>query len=306
MSKMFIITVDTEGDNLWQWQEGKVITTKNTAYIPRFQELCEKFGFVPSYLTNYEMAMDDIWVQYSKKKRESGKCEIGLHIHAWNSPPIVPLENKFGGNAYITEYDDSIIREKIHFLKELLSKRFECKIQSARSGRWATDNRYFEALADEGITVDCTIAPYINFTGIPGCSVQNGPNYINCKTIPHEISPGVLEIPMTTRVVKWNSSGSFKHRIKSLLIGEKMWLRPIKLSKDYLKALTNKVIGEGTDYLEFMIHSSELMPGGSPYYKTQEDIEEQFKLMNWYFKYVSDIGFEGLCLSDYARIIRGE
>ena len=53
--KKFIITVDTEGDNLWGYKEGDTITTNNALYIPRFQELCENYGFKPVYLTNYEM-----------------------------------------------------------------------------------------------------------------------------------------------------------------------------------------------------------------------------------------------------------
>ena len=55
----FIVTVDTEGDNLWNWHKGKNITSYNSRYIPRFQELCEKYGVKPVYLVNYEMVMDD-------------------------------------------------------------------------------------------------------------------------------------------------------------------------------------------------------------------------------------------------------
>ena len=29
MMKTFLITVDTEGDNLWQWKPGEKITTEN-------------------------------------------------------------------------------------------------------------------------------------------------------------------------------------------------------------------------------------------------------------------------------------
>ena len=50
----FIITVDTEGDNLWKWKKGDPISTQNAVLIPRFQELCEKYNFKPVYLMNYE------------------------------------------------------------------------------------------------------------------------------------------------------------------------------------------------------------------------------------------------------------
>ena len=110
--KAFIITVDTEGDDLWHWKPGKEITTENTNYIPQFQELCEEYGFKPVYLTNYEMAMDDRWVSYSAQKAREGKCEIGMHLHAWNTPPEYDLENKYRGNPYITEYPDDVMEQK--------------------------------------------------------------------------------------------------------------------------------------------------------------------------------------------------
>jgi len=43
----FIITIDTEGDNLWA--NPREITTHNAAYLPRFQSLCERFRFKPVY-----------------------------------------------------------------------------------------------------------------------------------------------------------------------------------------------------------------------------------------------------------------
>lgn len=48
----FIITIDTEGDNLWQ--NHKYIATENVHFLPRFQTLCEKYLFKSVYLTNYE------------------------------------------------------------------------------------------------------------------------------------------------------------------------------------------------------------------------------------------------------------
>ncbi|NOM63837.1 deacetylase, partial [Klebsiella pneumoniae] len=37
----FLITIDTEGDNRWQKHDS--ITTENARYLPRFQQLCEKY-----------------------------------------------------------------------------------------------------------------------------------------------------------------------------------------------------------------------------------------------------------------------
>ncbi len=78
-----------------------------------------------------------------------------------------------------------------------------------------------------------------------------------------------------------------------------MWLRPYRKSLNDLLFLSNQVKAEGEDYLEFMIHSSELMPGGSPYFKSEEEIELLYMIMKQYFSWVSENGYEGISLSDY-------
>jgi len=38
----------------------------NAEHLPRFQSLCERFGFKPVYLTNYEIAMSDVFVEFAR------------------------------------------------------------------------------------------------------------------------------------------------------------------------------------------------------------------------------------------------
>ena len=68
--KYFIITIDTEGDNLWRWKPGQEITTKNVRYLARFQELCSRYGFKPVWLSNWEMINDSSFVEFINKNVE--------------------------------------------------------------------------------------------------------------------------------------------------------------------------------------------------------------------------------------------
>ena len=78
MSKTpFIITVDTEGDDIWS--RPHEITTRNASFLPRFQSLCERFGFKPVYLANYEMAMSEAFVEFALK-RVVANCAIRQRI----------------------------------------------------------------------------------------------------------------------------------------------------------------------------------------------------------------------------------
>ena len=78
--KYFIITIDTEGDSLWDWKEGRTITTGNSQYLDRFQQLCNAYNFKPVWLSNWEMINDDKYVKFIKKNLKNNMCELGMHI----------------------------------------------------------------------------------------------------------------------------------------------------------------------------------------------------------------------------------
>ena len=87
-SPAFLITIDTEGDDIWG--RHATVTTENARFLPRFQNLCRDHGFKPTYLTNYEMAIDPRYQEFGRSVLRAGEGEIGLHVHPWNSPPLDP------------------------------------------------------------------------------------------------------------------------------------------------------------------------------------------------------------------------
>lgn len=55
------------------------------------------------------------------------------------------------------------------------------------------------------------------------------------------------------------------------------------------------------NYLEFMIHSSELMPGGSPYFKDSNAIDKMYATIDELFAYACKLGYEGETLESYTN-----
>ena len=53
-SPAFLITIATEGDDLWNCP--REVTTENSVFLRRFQELCERWRLRPTYLVDYDMA----------------------------------------------------------------------------------------------------------------------------------------------------------------------------------------------------------------------------------------------------------
>ena len=302
--KYFIITVDTEGDNLWHYKKGQKITTENTLFIPRFQELSNKYGFKPVWLTNYEMVCDDRYVEFIKPMMERGLCEVGIHIHAWNNPPLYDLNGHYGGNPYLIEYPNDVMRAKFKMTFDLISKRFGRAPFSHRAGRWAMNDEYFRILEDNNVLVDCSFTPTVSWAGMPGETIKGANDYRNVNNQLHWIGH-VLQVPMSIRRTHYSNCGSFKHRLKVFLKGESVWLRPATSSLEEMKALVNKIDKESCcDYLEFMVHSSELMPGGSPYFLDNKSIEHLYQTMESLFEYVRQKGYQGITLEEYYKLKR--
>ena len=295
--RAFIITVDTEGDNLWRYKKGTPVEVRNSEFIPRFQGLCEKYGFKPVYLTNYEMANCSYFTEKAKEWIKKGTCEIGIHLHAWNNPPHFSLDGPYDGNPYLIEYPEEIMRAKFREIYNLIVEKIGTKPISHRAGRWAMDERYFKILEEFGVCVDCSFTPGINWTEIKGIR-RGGCDYSQVLHEAHYIG-NVLEVPVTIRKFHNCLNGTLKHRVKSLLKGEHVWIRPALTSLNGMKKTIEITEKDNVDFIEFMIHSSEVMPNGSPYFQTQKDIDKEFRDMEELFNYTRDKGYQGYTLSEY-------
>src|SRR5699024_11176940 len=98
----------------------------------------ERFQFKPVWLTNYEMAIDEAYIEFAQDVIARNTGEIGMHLHAWNSPPLVALtDNDLHYQPYLIEYPKSQMRDKIAFMTDLLENKLQTKMLSHRAGRWA-------------------------------------------------------------------------------------------------------------------------------------------------------------------------
>ena len=307
-NKYFFITIDTEGDNQWDLNNG--ISTENSKYLPRFQELAEKYNFKPIWLTNHEMANDDFFVSYMKTKQEKGLCEIGMHLHAWNNPPEFELKKINNERDYLIEYPEEIIRKKVEFLTNELTEKFGIRPISHRSGRWTTNDIYLKILKENGYRVDCSVTPNVSWKKCVGSTGVPGSDYSDCPSEYFYIYDNLIEIPMTIKKIhdfQYDKIKNIKNLLGEfirLLKGRVQWLRPdFKLNTKGMIDLIKKCY-KNSEYIMFMIHSSELMPGGSPNFKTEKDIERLYEVIEKLFKNISDKGYKGCTFRNFIKIKR--
>ncbi|WP_127959417.1 polysaccharide deacetylase family protein [Serratia microhaemolytica] len=298
----FIITIDTEGDNLWQNQQHA--STLNAQFLPRFQMLCEKYNCKPVYLTNYEMAMDAQYREFGRDVIARQTAEIGMHLHAWNNPPLAPLtDNDWRYKPYLIEYPAELVRAKVDHITKLLEDIFQVKMRSHRAGRWAFNALYANLLVEYGYQVDCSVTPGVtwqysvgNPQGHGGSDYRHFPShayFVDLKDIAKPGNSPLLEVPMSIHNKYSSFFNTIKQRVDSLR-GKKrspstLWLRPNGRNLHSMKQVVKRTLANNYDYIEFMLHSSELMPGGSPTFQTTQDIEALYQDLEQLFEWLSTI-----------------
>ena len=312
----FLITIDAEGDNLWS--KPRTVTTRNADFLPRFQLLCESYGLKPTYLANYEMAESPSFREFGRDMLKRGTGEIGMHLHAWNSPPLVPLtksDHRF--HPYLIEYPRHVMEAKIRTMTHTLEDIFGVKMVSHRAGQWVFNETYAQMLIEEGYLVDCSVTPGVSWKGLLGGLSQSvGTDYYRFPEEAYFLDPEdisragqspLLEVPVTILPTKSTVTRFLNHALRTLPLGQIIlgrflkpvyWLRPRRGNQTDLLRLVRRAVDEQRSYVEFMLHSSELMPGGSPTFSEKEHIEALYRDLHVLFNEIRG-AFVGATLTDY-------
>ena len=318
----FLVTIDTEGDNLWA--QPMTVTTKNAEFLPRFQSLCERYGLRPTYLVNYEMARCDPFQEFGRDVLERGAAEIGMHLHAWNCPPLFPLtDDDFQYQPYLMEYPTEVMRKKIRVMTALLEDTFGRDVVSHRAGRWAFNETYAALLIEEGYLVDCSVTPGVSWehvmgdpSGAGGTDFSGFPDeayFIDTRDVGRQGSSPLLELPVTimendqllSNMLQRLSEGfPTARRALERVVKPVLWLRPKPGNRDDLLDIVRRALRVGRGYVQFMLHSSELMPGGSPTFPTARHIEALYEDLECLFNEAQG-RFVGATTIEYREAIVG-
>jgi hypothetical protein len=319
----FIISIDTEGDN--QWDHGRELTVENIKYVPRFQNLCEKYHIKPTYLITSEVAEDSFAREIFKDYIERDTAEIGTHLHSWTTPPFLDKPGyRFNdpNHAFATEFADDFLTEKLRNITEQIESSFGKRPLSFRSGRFGFNDNLAKILADNSYIVDSSITPYSKWNeqkGLPGGS--GGPVFIDKTPFPYRYNFGnnsLLEIPVTILPTRFPLNrnkelasyyfGNVDDNIllkvvrKLLYRNQPLWMRPLRsMNLRMFEELINEAARLRLPHLVMMFHSSELMPGCSIYRQDEDAIEELYDLLESFFVLLHDKNIGSVTLTEAAR-----
>jgi hypothetical protein len=321
----FVLTIDTEADN--QWDHGCELSLKNIHFIPRLQELCNKYGIRPTYLVTSEVCDDSFAKEIFKEYLVNNIAEVGAHLHSWSSPPFLDEEGyryNDKNHAFATELPFGMLCEKIKGLTDQIENSFGVRPISFRSGRYGFDERVAQVLAENYYLVDSSVTPYVSWSkhfGIPGA--KGGPDFMGIGPTPYKYILGdnsLVEIPITILPTKFplnkskylaelyfrnvNSNLPLKLLRKIYFKNQPLWLRPYNwMNIGLFESLIKESQVLKLPCLVMMFHSSELMPGSSRNFSDNIEIENLYDLLEKFFKLLLDMNILSATLSETAKAI---
>jgi len=187
------------------------------------------------------------------------------------------------------------------FLTDLLRETFEVPLTSHRAGRYGFDGAYARILERCGYVVDCSVTPGVSWGTVAG-GTRGGPDF---RTAPHQpyfldnadvCRPGasrLLEVPLTIAPADPSpldllrrrlAPHSFCGRALNRLSPSMRWLFPNGHNLRSMLGLLDGALERGDGYVEFTLHSSELMPGGSPKFRSAAAIEALYRDLHALFR----------------------
>lgn len=310
------ITIDVEEDNWSNYDSDPVMS--NIGKLTELQKLFDEYHVKPTYLITYPVATDMKSVSLLREIMEDGRCEIGTHVHPWNTPPFE--EEKSVENTMLFNLNRELQYNKIESLHEIIRRNFEIEPVTFRAGRWGFDQTVAENMFKIGYKVDCSVSPYLNWQSYHGPDFSNwtpGIQRLYLKNQKHD--QFLLEIPATIGFLQPNfnlcnkmfntiSNSKLKHFrmigvLDKLRMLNKVWLSPEMSDGMEMIKLSNSMKREGYVFLNMFFHSSSLKAGLTPFTKSVEDEKMIMKRIEGFLNKMAINNVKSVTLREYGLSI---
>jgi len=298
----FLVTIDTEEEREWggSYKDHTHYTVENIKWLDPLQAIFDKHGVKATYLIDYPVAINKEALAILKRYRTQHNAEIGTHLHPWVNPPY---EEELGErNSYTSNLPVELQLKKMTVLTDTIADGVGERPVTYRAGRYGFNESTVGVLKELNYTVDTSIVPFRqakrshepHFGYMP--SIE--PYDLDTNNIMRPGQSGLLEVPLTVgfnkKVPRWLASRyvdlpniGIRRVLKKALNLDLYWLRPSYANLRQMKELSEAVQAGGGTFLNMMFHSNELMPKGSKYCKTQEDVDNYLKRLDDYFSWLN-------------------
>jgi len=250
---------------------------------------------VPNYVVDYPIATQDVAIRPLKSFADDGRALIGAHLHPWVSPPYEEEVN--ARNSYPCNLPRALEAEKLSRLTEQIAQSFGTRPVTYLAGRYGFGSNTAAILEELGYQVDISPAAPIDF------SADGGPDYSGYSSDPYWFGRQrrLLGLPGTGGYVGWLRKGGTPlyravtspamRRIRiagvcaRLRLVERIRLSPEDYNEPEMRRLTRTLLRDGVRVFVFSFHSPSVMPGGTPYVRSQADLERFLDKCRHYFDF---------------------
>lgn len=281
-----LVGIDTEGDN--QWDAGARLNQRfeNLYALPRLHALFARHGVRPTYVITYPVARDPRSADVLRTLLAGGDCEIGAHHHAWETPPCTDEDVR--RHPYASMLPRAQFEAQLESLTLAITQAVGRAPVSYRSGRFGFSADHVAALERCGYLVESSVAPLFYEAH------KGGPEFVEAPLTPYFLAydsatrPGcsdVLEVPVSAALnrslpaalqyayARAPNPYTTRRVLRALRLLRMRWLRPSYSSLADMIGLAKDLARWKEPVLNLLFHSSEAIVGGSPYNRTQGELD---------------------------------
>ncbi|APE29082.1 polysaccharide deacetylase family protein [Aurantiacibacter gangjinensis] len=306
----FILTVDTE--EAFDWDKPLTRDRHDLNHVPniaRFQEFCENQGVVPIYLVDWPIANSPDAAAILREAVATGRAEVGVQLHPWVNPPFdedVSQANSFAGNL-----PPALEEAKFSALVDVVERNFGTQPLIYRAGRYGIGAETAAMLARRGVAIDSSVRPMFDYSHL------GGPDFRSFPTAPYwaDAERSVLELPLTAawwgmlrRQGNWLyprlwRAPALRGVLARLGLLERVPLTPEGVSVEEAIRGIDIALDDGLPVLVFSFHSPSLMPGNTPYVRSEDDLDALYDWWRRIFAYLAHRGVQPSSVRDVMEAV---
>jgi hypothetical protein len=281
-----LVGIDTEGDNQWDAAARTHQTFENIYALPRLHMLFARHGVRPTYVITHPVATDPRSADVLRQLLAGGDCEIGAHHHVWETPPCTPDDIR--RHAYASTLPRRQFEDQLAALTGAIAGAVGVRPVSYRSGRFGFSSDHISALERQGYLVESSVAPLFYEAH------KGGPEFVEARLTPYFLAydnatragtSNLLEVPVSAGLNRWLPKRlqyayaraprpyTTKRLLRVLGLLRLRWLRPSYSSLEDMIALARDLARAREPVLNLLFHSSEAIVGGSPYNRTDGELD---------------------------------
>jgi hypothetical protein len=313
VSAAILVGIDTEADDQWSAEGRRRLAVTNALRLEALQQLFDGFGVRPTYLVTHEMATRPESADVLRSLAKSGRCEVGAHLHPWSSPPFRPEDQS--GHTYPSRLPADVLERQLTELTETIQAELGVRPTTYRAGRNGVDGRQLAFLERLGYTVDTSVDPLFNERR------KGGPAFAGAPADPYRPEYGDVRRPGGARILEVPISSSTLPRLPRLMqrayaslapipwrgafrrLGVRpVWLRPSYSTVEEMTRFASRLAARRAPCFNVIFHSSELVPGGSPYTPDAGSVDRFLEALRRLLDHLtSRLGGVSQTFSEFAR-----